>query len=99
MSCSQKNLKKKSKTIGVENDQEWMLYNLIHNVQLPQTRYGRTYTQPVHIIVVGGTQPKNPALGWDLDRRHVRFTKILPKKSKTIGAENDHEWMLYNMDP
>ena len=49
--------------------------------------------------LVGGTQPTNHASVRVSDRRHVRFTKILPKKSKTIGAENDQESMLYNLDP
>ena len=48
---------------------------------------------------VGGTLPKNHAARCDLDRRHVRFTKNRAKKSKTIGAENDQESMLYNLDP
>ena len=68
--------------------------------KLSSHKLGADGVRTVYTIrVVGGTQLKNPASRWDLDRRHVRFTKNLEKSPKTIGAENDQGSMLYNLDP
>ena len=43
--------------------------------------------------LVGGTQPKNHAARCDLDRRHVKFTKILQKRLRMIRSRCSTTWI------